>query len=673
MTRETSHLARPRRRLGVVLLSLTMFLLAGTGAWAFWSTLGSGSGTAVAGTLDAPTGVDASSPSGSSSVSVTWTASAGPLTPQGYFVTRTEAGGGGESAAACGTSPVDLEESTSCSDSAPDGTYTYAVTAVFNSWTAQSSQSEPVTVLSSIATTTTLASSNNPSVVGQTVTYTASITPASGEPPTGGTVTFKDGTETIACVGSQSVTAGTATCEISYDTTDTHEITAEYGGYGVHTGSTSYPISQVVNKAGQTIVFTSTAPSSATVGGATYAVTANGGPSENPVTFTSDTTAICTVSGSTVSFVGAGTCTVLADQAGDDNYLAAPQATQSFAVGRGSQTISFTSTAPANATVSGTTYTVTATATSGGAVTFTSATADTCTVSGSTVSFVGAGTCTVNAHQAGDGNYDAASLVQQSFTVGKGSQTVTFVSTAPSGATVGGAAYTVSATSTSGLTVSFTSATADTCTVSGSTVSFVGAGTCTVNAHQAGNGSYDAAPQAQQSFTVGKGSQTVSFTSTAPTNATVSGTTYTVTATATSGSAVTFTSATSGTCTVSGSTVTFVGAGPCTINADQAGNGNYNPAAQVQQSFTVGAAPTKPTGLAISVQSGNKITPTWDVVAGVAYECQTTSGTGAPVGTAWIACTSGVQWNGQNGNRTFYVRATRGGAVSAFESRQFSA
>ena len=43
--------------------------------------------------------------------------------------------------------------------------------------------------------------------------------------------------------------------------------------------------------------------------------------------------------GSTVSFVGAGTCAVDADQGGDASYLAAPRAQQSFAVALRAQTI----------------------------------------------------------------------------------------------------------------------------------------------------------------------------------------------------------------------------------------------------------------------------------------------------------------------------------------------
>jgi hypothetical protein len=90
-------------------------------------------------------------------------------------------------------------------------------------------------------------------------------------------------------------------------------------------------------------------------------------------------------------------------------------------------------------------------------------------------------------------------------------------------------------------------------------------------------------------FHVGKGDQTITFTSTAPAGATVGGPTYTVTATASSGLTVAFTidPAASSVCSISGSTVSFTAVGTCVIDANQAGNANYNPAPQVQQSFAV--------------------------------------------------------------------------------------
>ena len=287
-----------------------------------------------------------------------------------------------------------------------------------------------------------------------------------------------------------------------------------------------------------------------------------------------------------MSFIAVGTCTLDANQAGNASYNAAPQMQQSFAVGKGSQTITFTSAPPGSATVGGPTYTVTATASSGLAVSFSSETPSVCTLSGSTVSFVAVGTCTIDANQGGNANYTAAPQVQQSFAV-KNGQSIGFTSTAPNSATAGGPTYTVTATASSGLAVSFSSVTPLVCSVSGPTVSFSAVGTCTIDANQGGNANYNAAPQMQQSFAVGVGSQTITFTSAPPGSATVGGAPYTVTATASSGLAVSFSSGTPLVCSVSGPTVSFSAVGTCTIDANQGGNANYNAAPQMQQSFAV--------------------------------------------------------------------------------------
>jgi hypothetical protein len=65
-----------------------------------------------------------------------------------------------------------------------------------------------------------------------------------------------------------------------------------------------------------------------------------------------------------------------------------------------------------------------------------------------------------------------------------------------------GTKLTLSATATSGLPVTFASTTPGVCTVAGSLASFLTAGTCTIDANQAGDSAYAAAPLVAQSFTV---------------------------------------------------------------------------------------------------------------------------------------------------------------------------
>lgn len=80
----------------------------------------------------------------------------------------------------------------------------------------------------------------------------------------------------------------------------------------------------------QTLSFTSAAPTAAQVGGSyTPIATATSGLS---VTIASTTSGVCTFADGTVSFVAAGTCTLSASQAGNDDYEAAVPVEQSFTV-----------------------------------------------------------------------------------------------------------------------------------------------------------------------------------------------------------------------------------------------------------------------------------------------------------------------------------------------------
>jgi hypothetical protein len=103
-----------------------------------------------------------------------------------------------------------------------------------------------------------------------------------------------------------------------------------------------------------------------------------------------------------------------------------------------------------------------------------------------------------------------------------------------------------------------------------------------------------------------KAAQTITFNNPGSQNF---GTTPTLSATASSGLSVAFTSATTSVCTVSGSTLTFLTTGNCTVNADQAGNGTYNAATQVTQSFTVASTvPGIPANVVATVDANGVVT-----------------------------------------------------------------
>ena len=129
------------------------------------------------------------------------------------------------------------------------------------------------------ASTTTLTSSANPSVVGQPVTFTATVSSTAGTPT--GNVTFsRDGTS----LGTVPLSGGQAAVTTSTLAVGPHTITAEYRG-DVNSQPSSDTLIQTVNKAATTTTLTS-AP--------------------NPSTFGQPTTLTATV---TVNPPGAGTPT----------------------------------------------------------------------------------------------------------------------------------------------------------------------------------------------------------------------------------------------------------------------------------------------------------------------------------------------------------------------------
>jgi hypothetical protein len=176
------------------------------------------------------------------------------------------------------------------------------------------------------ATTTTLTSSLNPSVLGQSVTFTATVkasAPGSGMPT--GTVTFKDGTTALATV---TLSGGVAVFSTSSLAVGTHSITAVYSSdTGNYTTSTSTTVSQVVKKASTTVLTTSLTPSlfgqSVTF---KVTVTGSGGTPTGSVTFKDGVTVLgtATLFGGTASLatarLTAGTHNITAIYNGDSTF-----------------------------------------------------------------------------------------------------------------------------------------------------------------------------------------------------------------------------------------------------------------------------------------------------------------------------------------------------------------
>jgi poly(3-hydroxybutyrate) depolymerase len=104
-------------------------------------------------------------------------------------------------------------------------------------------------------TTTTIASSLNPSLYGEAVTFTATVSSDLGAPPNGEIVKFEQG---VNVLGTGTLRSGSATFTISTLTTGgTDNIKAIYTGDSSFASSTSKVVAQVVDKAGTTTTLSS--------------------------------------------------------------------------------------------------------------------------------------------------------------------------------------------------------------------------------------------------------------------------------------------------------------------------------------------------------------------------------------------------------------------------------
>ena len=365
---------------------------------------------------------------------------------------------------------------------------------------------------------------------------------------------------------------------VTFLSTGVCTLTANQAGNATYAAAPPISHSFAINQVSQSITFTQPADQLMNGGPLVLAPTATSGLA--PV-LASSTSGVCTVSGTTVSFVSAGVCTILADQAGNATFAAAPTVSRSFAVNQVSQSITFTQ--PSGQLINGGPLVLAPTATSGLTPVLTSSSTGVCTVSGMTVTFVGVGACTILADQAGNATFAGAPTVSRSFAINQVSQSITFAQ--PADQLMDDGSLIASPTASSGLTPALSSSTTAVCTVSGMTVSFVSAGLCTITASQSGNATYSAAAPVSQSFTIDQVSQTTTFSQ--PATQLMNGGPLVLAPTATSGLTPVLTSSTPAVCTVSGVTVTFVSAGVCTITANQAGNATYTAAAPISRSFDI--------------------------------------------------------------------------------------
>ncbi|GAB3492649.1 hypothetical protein GCM10027341_07000 [Spirosoma knui] len=282
------------------------------------------------------------------------------------------------------------------------------------------------------------------------------------------------------------------------------------------------------------------------------------------------------VAGDQLSIRGAGVITLQAYQPGNQNYSSA-SAPFFIKVAKANQSLQFY--AIGDKTYGDTAFYVSAVATSRLGITYQAK--GPASVAGNRVEITGAGTVTLTAQQPGNENYNPAEDVIQTFRIAKAAQQLQVVPVPDK--TYGDAAFQLPTTSTSGLSPSVQVMTGP-ARFSDGLVHLTGAGTVTVRIGQPGNDNYVSAKDTTQTFTVAKGSQTITFNSLNP--VTYGDASVSLGARTSSGLPITY-QILSGPATLDADRLLIGGAGQVVIKATQPGDANYLPATDASQTLVI--------------------------------------------------------------------------------------
>ncbi|MES2650915.1 MAG: T9SS type A sorting domain-containing protein [Bacteroidota bacterium] len=360
--------------------------------------------------------------------------------------------------------------------------------------------------------------------------------------------------------------------------TGTTSITASQAGDGMYAAAQSIVRQLTVTKLIQTITFPILPVK--TIGDADFAT---GASTSSPLSiiYTSSNPAVATVTGGMIHIVSAGTTTITASQPGDASYEAATSVARQLTVnGNFAQTVLFSpiTDKPFNTPD----FNPGAISNSGLPVVYSSSNLAVATIVNNQIHIVGVGSTTITATQPGSVDFAAASA-STTLNIIKGTPTI-FFPAIPS-RILNNPDFDLFASTTAGLTITYTTSDPSVATIVSNKVHLVGIGTVIITASQPGNANYNPS-SADQTLEVGKGFQIINFPAiplTIPSAAP-----FSPGATVNSGLPITYTSSDPSVVTIVGGNINVVGVGTATITASQAGNVNYNAAADVSRSITVG-------------------------------------------------------------------------------------
>jgi type II secretory pathway pseudopilin PulG len=512
-----------------------------------------------------------------------------------------------------------------------------------------------------------LASSANPSTIGQSVTFTATVTPNEAT----GTVTFKNGATQLGSPVALSSGIATYATGGSDLPLGNNAITAVYSGDSNDNPGTSSALTQVVNQTITTVVLTSSLNPSISGDAVTFTAAVTPGTATGVVTFKDSSTTLGTgtlSSGAatyTTSALAAASHSLTAVYAGDVNDYGCTSSTLTQTVNKITTSVILASSS--NPSTYGGSVTFTATMTPGsatGTVTFKDGgtTLGTGTLSTGTATYsiasLTAGSHAITAVYGGDANCNASTSSTLTQTVNKTATSVVLASNSNPSAYGGSVIFTATMTpggATGTVTFKDGGTTLGTGTLGSGTATYttsaLAAGSHAITAVYGGDANCNASTSSTLTQTVNKAATSVALASNS--NPSAYGGSVTFTATMTPGGAtgtVTFKDGgtTLGTGTLGSGTATYttsaLAAGSHAITAVYGGDANCNASTSSTLTQTVNVVLTN-IGQNSSTTTGTTISvtvPAGGVAAGNTIIVSfATDPTNTPTGAVTVADTKG--------------------------------
>lgn len=298
------------------------------------------------------------------------------------------------------------------------------------------------------------------------------------------------------------------------------------------------------------------------------------------ISYMSTNPKVATISGNIVTITGAGTSEIIASQEGDATHYAASPISRTLTVNKQIQYLNFPEFQPA--TYGDVPIILNEMTDKNLPITY-SADSNIVTIEGSKVTINRPGSTYITALQEGNTNYAPIEPIKRLLTISKAPQTIEWAELPAK--TYGDVSLELPEVSDKGLPISYDSSNEKVAIIAGNIVTIVGAGTTDITAIQDGNEFYKEALSLTKTLVVSKATQIINFPElpqlvygSAP---------LSLNATTSSTSTIRYESSNSKVATIDNEKLTVVGTGKCYITAYADGDNNYFSATPVERELNV--------------------------------------------------------------------------------------